>query len=225
MRKQNQVSRAAKRNGGPRLQRGDDRRRDSNLAIGPTHPPQLNGYQLKHALRMRFTASAAFSGAITWQNLLDTWLVATTTVAASQVFQAVKIRGIEIFAMGAIGVPTTVSVEFSGTGASLVGDQTIHVDTSMGIQPAHVRCKPNAKSLASMYQLSAANTAFTLNVPQGAVIDVDLTFKGQFALSTAAQNAVVAATAGAFYLRGLDGVAIGATALPPTVVGTASASI
>jgi len=185
-----------------------------------SHPGQLNGYQVTHSVKLRFAANAAFSGNITFQNLLDTWLLSTTAVAPFDVFSAVKVRKIEIWAIPILGLATTVTASFDGTVAGLVGDQAVHTDTSMGVQPAHIVCRPSMKSTASDYQISSVNSAFNLVVPTGAVVDVSLTFKQSFLIAPlAAQNASVGATVGAISLRGLDGLAVATTKFT-TVGGT-----
>jgi hypothetical protein len=90
----------------------------------------------------------------------------------------------------------------------------------MGVQPAHVLARPNARSLSSDYQLSSAASAFRLSCPSGSVVDVSLSFKGVFVTAIAAQNALVAANPGGIYLRGLDGVATAATILAPAMPST-----
>lgn len=192
--------------------RQTDRSKNESLS----HPPQLDGVNLRHSMRVRFTTSAALSQAnITVANLLDTYLVATTATAVSDVFQTVKVRQVEMWALPTIGAATTVSCEFGGTTVGILGDQIIHSDTSMGIQPAHVLARPSKRSLISDYQIRGGNTAFFLTCPAGTVIDVSLSFVGQFAVGAAATNAAVGATAGAFYLRGLDGLATATSQIPP----------
>jgi hypothetical protein len=175
-----------------------------------SHPPQINGLELRHGVTLRYrVAGTATSTAITFQNLLDTMLVATTATAGTDLFQAVRVRRVQIWACPALGSASSVSLEFAGVTAGLVGDQAVHTDTSMGIQPAHVSARPSTRSLASDFQLSSNATAFTLSCPAGSVVDVELSFRSQFAPSAnaTAQNALVAATAGVQYLRGLDGTA------------------
>jgi hypothetical protein len=146
-------------------------------------------------------------------------LVATTAIAGVQLFQAVRIRKVEMWAIPAQGgLPTSVSVEFSGVTAGIVGDQLIHTDTSMGVQPAHVSAVPSARSLASDYQVASSATAFQLTVTNAAsvVVDVHFTFRGQLGVAPGAvSQALVGATVGAQYLRGLDGLAIASTTLGP----------
>jgi hypothetical protein len=183
-----------------------------------SHPPQINGVQLTHSTTLRYRAIAA-AGAlnVTFQNLLDTLLVATTAIVGFDLFQAVKIRRVRVWGMPVIGAASSVSVEFGGVTAGIVGDQIVHTDTSMGVQPAHVDCRPSKKSLASDYQVNSAAVAFILSCPAGSVIDLELTFKSQFApaFNNAAQNALVGATAGGQYLRGMDGLAAAGTNFTP----------
>ena len=182
-----------------------------------SHPPALTGTELKHHVALRFTAvAAASSTSISWRNLLDTLLVATTATAGTNLFEFVKIRAIRVWGIGALGTPTTVIVRFSGASTGLVGDNEYHADTSMGIEPAMVYAKPAAKSLASNYQVSSVSEAFTITCPAGSVVDVLLSFRSQFsAVNATAAVALSGATAGQQYLRGLDGLAAGATNFVP----------
>jgi hypothetical protein len=185
-------------------------------------PPSISNYEVTHSTRLRFSSyNNAFDQAITFQNLLDTMLVAATAVVGYDLFQYVKIRGVEVWATNSLGsngnLPATVEVTYYGATAGIVGDVTVHTDTSMSIEPAHVMARPSPKSLASNFQVSSTAIAFKLNVPPNNVVDVLLTFKGQFITATAAQNALVGATAGRTYLRGLDGKAEAASQMAPVL--------
>ena len=120
-----------------------------------------------------------------------------------------------MWALPALGAYSSVSVEYSGGTVGISGDQQIHTDTSMGLQPAYVSAKPSRKALASNFQTSSTAVAFTLISSGACVVDVDLTFRGTFIAAVAASQALVGATAGAFYLRGLDGLAAATTAYTP----------
>jgi len=174
-----------------------------------SHPPQIDGIELRHGVTLRFRATAAFTNQqVSYQNLLDLLLVANTATAGTDLFQTVKIRRVRIWGMPAIGTATSVSVEFPGVATGLVGDQCIHTDTSMGVQPAHIDARPSRRSLASDYQVNSASIAIFLSGPAGSVVDLELSFRSQFgSQNTAVQNALVAATAGVQYVRGLDGLA------------------
>jgi len=168
---------------------------------------------------MRFTSTAAFNSQITYQNLLDTVLVAITAILGYDVFDAVRINSVELWSIAVQGTPVTAVLTFNGETVGAQGDLKLHTDTSMGVEPAHVKARPDPLTQAGQFQVSSGNVAFSLDIPSGTVIDVSMTLRqpiqGQ---ANAAQNALVGATVGAFYYRGLDGKANAATTLP--VVGT-----
>lgn len=198
--------------------RGSNRRGQGSRAA---HPPQIGNYGLTRDVRMRFVSNAAVNQAISFQNLLDTVLVATTTTAGTDLFNAVKVKSVECWSLPAIGTASTVSVTYDSFTAGAAGDQILHTDTSMGIEPAHVIAKPAPQSLAGLFQFSAATTAFLLECPTGTVVDVHMSLRNAImGAATAAQNALVGAAAGVIYFRGLDGKATATTLLPP--VGTAT---
>jgi hypothetical protein len=180
------------------------------------HPPPIRDYAITHERRLRFVTSSAFAGNITFQNLLDTLLVATTTIQGADLFSAVRLKFVEVWALPVLGNVSTVQVIYDGNAVGAVGDQRVHTDSSMGIEPAHVRARPGTRTTGAAFQESSTNIAFYLNVPTGSVVDVSLSFK-QNLLNGAviAQNALVGATAGAQYLRGLDGLAVATTKFPP----------
>lgn len=177
------------------------------------HPPALRNHSIKWSTRLRFTctqASTAFP--FTETNVMNTVLFAASAVAGFQVFTSARIKYIELWAMPAVGgVPQTVTVSYSGVG---VGDNFISSDTSMGIEPAHIKAKPRKLSLAALFFGDSANVLFALSTPANTVIDVGIEFVYQWTTATAATNALVGATPGAIYLRGLDGLAAAATIFP-----------
>jgi len=176
------------------------------------HPPQIDSYQVVHSQRLRFTAlSAVNSQAFTYQNLLDAMLVATSATVVYDLFELVRIKRIQVWAIASLGTPATVEVVFDTT----TGDRTIHSDTSLGVKPAYVSCRPSSKSLASFYQVSGAGAAFLLTVPIGAIIDIHCSFKTTGAAPVQAANAAVGATVGEFYFRSLDGLAVASSQFPP----------
>jgi hypothetical protein len=176
------------------------------------HPPPIQQYNVVHTAKLRFVTSAAFVGTITWQNLLDCLLIATSGTNVFDVFYAVKIKYIEIWNLPVVGGSSTVSITFDGTVLGVVGNQITHTDSSMGIEPAHLKVSPGKKTLASMFQLSQANAAFFLDIPTGTVIDAKLVYKSSTKGDVvAAMNVGAGLTTGALYWRGLDGVAVAAT--------------
>jgi hypothetical protein len=183
------------------------------------HPPQLPSYGITRDVRLRYQSLASQSVSITFQNLLDSILVAATTILGYDLFDAVRVNSIEVWAIAAVGTPATVTVVFSGETVGQAGDQKAHTDTSMGIEPAHVKARPDPLTQAGQFQASAANTAFLLEVPVNAIIDLSLTLRqpvlGQ---ANACQNALVGAAPGTVYYRGMDGKNVATTTFP--VVGT-----
>jgi len=179
------------------------------------HPPELKNHQVRWSQRLRFLCNTAIPNgvAITQANLMNTILFANTAILGSLAFTACRLKFVEIWAMPAVGgVPQTVTVTFNGAG---VGDDITHTDTSMGIEPAHVRAKPRQRSTVALFFGPSATTMFSLVLPANAIVDVGLEFINEWNIGTAATNALVGATAGALYLRGLDGVAIAGTTFPP----------
>lgn len=183
-----------------------------------SHPPQIESYGIVHSTVLRFiTNGAVAQTAITFENLLDLILVGTSATTVSDLFQQVKVRAVEMWAVPTVGTATTVQCEFRDQTAGFTGDAKIHSDTSMGVQPAHLRCRPAARSGSSLFQFSQATSAFTLTCPSGTVVDVHLTFRGLPNLNVNAQNASVATTTGAWYYRGLDGLSKANTVFTPVI--------
>jgi hypothetical protein len=192
----------------------------SPLAI---HPPQINGVELRHSVTLRFIVSTTVvRQSITFQNLLDTLLVATSATTGVDLFQAVRVRRVRIWGLPlaqgvAPGATSSVYLEFAGNITGIVGDQAYHTDTSLALNPAFVDAKPSASSLASDWQVATASTAFLLSVAVGGIVDVHLSFRSQFAPdgNSGAQAALTGATAGLQYIRGLDGLGAATSKFTP----------
>lgn len=192
------------------------RRNDQIIA----HPPTINP-QISHLVkRLRFTCTtAAVNKNIGYQNLADTIVIATSAVQAYEMFDALKVHAVEVWAAPAVGTTAQVAVQFVGATPADTGDGRTFSDNSMGIEPAHVLARPSPKSTTALWQAGTAigtnATAFQLTCPVGAVIDVTLSMRVvSTAGPTAAATALVGATAGEIYYRGLDGLAVAGTTLP-----------
>jgi hypothetical protein len=206
--------------------------RESRLTISDIqshHPPQLNRVNVTHSARLRFLVKAtADSQDISFLNLCNTMLVATSAVAGSLLFQFVKLNKVEIWsATGqigvALGIPNTISVSFPSLTSGSDGNNMIHSDTSMSVYPAHVQARPSPNSLASKWQNSTdTGIAFNFVAPANSVIDVTLSLKNQFGFGVAASTALVAATPGATYYRGLDGLAKAGTNFPVQMIAASA---
>jgi len=186
------------------------------------HPPPIRSYGLTREVRLRFVSSSAFLGVITFQNLLDMILVGTFATTLCDLFSAVRVNLVELWSLPAVGGANTVTLIYSGAVVGASGDQKTHTDTSMGIEPAHVKARPDRLTQAGQFQPSSGDTAFALNVPTGTVVDVSCMLRNPIdaAAPVASQNPGVAITTGLLYYRGLDGKAVATTQLP--VVGALS---
>jgi len=185
------------------------------------HPKQINGYEVRHAKTLRNICKTAFSGNITFQNLLDQILFTATAVFDFDIFFSVKVKKVSVWALPAIGNTSTVTVIFDGTTAGSQGDRSIHTDNSMGLEPAYVTASPPKNTLASKFQSSSAANAFFLECPVGAIVDVDLEFHSDtLGVSVASQNNSVGATVGIIAFRGIDGAALAGSSftVPSTLV-------
>ncbi len=166
---------------------------------------------------------------VTFANLLDSWMVATSATTGFQLFDFIKIKRVTIratsnpgFAGAAAlaGPAVTVEVAFPGLVAGANGSGKRVSDSAMGVNSmAMVSATPGPDSLAGKWQPSSNDIAFTLrsidfqgNPTVGAVIDVDVALKNEPDVSpVAVSSPVAAAVAGNFYYRGIDGGAVGGT--------------
>lgn len=196
-------------------------------------PLATNTIGVAQTRRMRFASTAAVSSGaalvsigVSYQNLLDTILVATTATQLYQLFQAVRIRAVSVWAPlpiqgtnNARGVATAV-VAFQPNPTSSVddGDNAVHEDTSAGMRPAYVCARPAPRSGAALWNASGTETAFSVTCSPGAIIEVHADYRNQLGLiaSVGAAQSGSGAIAGRLYLRGLDGLAAATTAWPPT---------
>jgi hypothetical protein len=206
------------RGGGTRVRKSRPApRKGRNGQMVISHPPPIQP-QLKHRQRMRFSVGTALTlEPILFADLLDTILFAATATAGYDVYDQVRINSVEMWAAPVIGGTAQVLCQFDGQNLGAIGDGKIHSDSSMGIQPAHIVARPEKDSQCAQWQFSAGGAqAFSLTAPVGAIVDVDLSFRTvQSIAPVAAQNALVGATVGELYYRGLDGVAIATTKLTP----------
>jgi hypothetical protein len=167
---------------------------------------------------MRFQCNTAGTLTVSFTDLLDCLLVATTATQVFQQYDFVRVRSVEVWcASTTLGVPITVGVQFNGGSSNgLVGDGRMVSDTVMGSEPAHVRLRPDRRSQAGMWNTNnATSSAFTVVTPTNALIDVECDYMNVISAPTLAQNVAVGATIGQFYYRGLDAVAFATTKYSP----------
>lgn len=153
---------------------------------------------------------------MTFADLLDLFLVATSATAVFDIFDAVRVKAVEIWAASvSFGAPLSISLEFNGANtAGLTGNAKAYSDTVMSTEPAHLLCKPGKGTASGMWNESSSNVAWSMTVPVNAIIDVHLAFRNLVSPPQGAQNVAVGATTGQFYYRGLDGVAVAGTKFP-----------
>jgi hypothetical protein len=202
--------------------------------LNPHRLPQLTD-QLQTGFTFRYITTGIGSSAsttITFQNLLDSWCVATSATSAKQLFDFIKIKRVTVravsnpgFAGGTtglafLGTSATVGIEFPGlvAGTNAGGKQA--VNTAMGTSDvAMVSLCPDRMSAAAFWQGSSGNVAFVVrcvdwqgNPIVGAVIDVHVSLKNSADVQPAAvASALSGAVAGEYYFRGIDGAAVAAT--------------
>jgi len=182
------------------------------IQVAYTHPPMVNP-QIDHHARLRFTCTTAGIQNITFYNLLDAIFVATAAAVGYQLFDFVRVRFVEIWAVPTSNA-TTVAVSFPGASGAVAGDGRVLSDTSIGLEPAHVFAKPSKVSGAGLWQPPTAMVAFALTTPVGAVVDVGLSYRTVESAPVAIGAVPVGAAPGQVYYRGLDGLASAATKFP-----------
>jgi hypothetical protein len=213
MMKRNNGRRHKGRNGGPR----GPPRGAMDVLVHTTRPPPIKP-QMTHRQRMRFQCTTSGTQVVNFADIMDMLLVATSATAVYDVYDVCRVNLVEVWCASASGgVPVTVSVQFNGANSvGQAGDGRIIADTVMGNEPAHVRARPDRRSIAGQWGGSASGVAaFTVVTPTGSIIDVDVSYRNTVAAPALAQVVAVGATVGQFYYRGLDGVATATTKYPP----------
>jgi len=184
-------------------------------------PPQFQPtIGFSHKFRFQSGTNAGTT-AITRAQLLNLIQVATSAVTTVRPFQAVRLKKIEMWTNpGVLGSPpTTVSVEWIGENSP----STVHSDTSMGVQAAHVLSRPPASSSNRWWSLSGQQETDNLMVlifPADTIVDVSVQVRMVEQENPTAGDVPVGASLGKLYGNYLDGLAsgllapIGFTALP-----------
>jgi len=188
--------------------------------------------QLSTGITLRFITTAIGATSVvgvTFNNLLDAWMVATGATTAFQLFDFVKVRRVTIRAVQPTvstggGATTytgaTVGVEFLGlvTGSNAGGKSAS--DSALGSsRVAMVSLRPDKLSGASFWQTSNNNVAFVVrcsdaggNIIPGAIVDVELSYKnGPNVSPVAIASAIAGGVAGNLYFGGIDGGRLAAT--------------
>jgi len=201
------------------------RRARSEMSLGgigrsPRNPPMFRS-NLIFSHKFRFSASAAFSAGISAPDVIACCGGIATTVAAITCWaNSVRLKRIAVWAApSTLGASATVSVNWIGNQNT---PNTEVSDTSLSTaQNAHVSCVPPANSIASFWMNTAsADLLFTLVVPQGGIVDLDLEIV--LADQNSPPDVVVVATAviGRTYYLALDQATAGTHVLVPVSLAT-----
>jgi hypothetical protein len=180
----------------------------------------LKNFELHQTMRLRFqNATSATASSITFRALCDLLIVAVNATTGYQVWDFVRVVKVEMWAITSSTAVTTIGVDFGDPVVGVQADGGSFENCSVGSgQPAHLKCRPNPKSQSAQFQASAANTAFHIRTSGGSdstIVEVTLECKNSSVLNpTAATVALVGATTGEFYFRGLDGLALASTNWP-----------
>jgi len=181
-----------------------------------SNPGQLNSVGLPYSGTRRFVATGTVTLAIAFNNLLDSFLIATTATAGFQLFDMIKINYVEMWGYSPSGT-TTLSVSYVGKALGATGDGIIHEATSIGAFPCHLKAVPSKMCTAADYQPYTTNAAFNMYCPAATVVDVNFSFKNAMegGAPQAVAQALVGAQPGNVYYRGIDGQPLASTKFTP----------
>ena len=158
------------------------------------------------SMSLDFVVNATTTQTISWRQLLDTVLMATSSTVGADMFYSARLHYIDVWTPPStyvqLGAP---SIAFDSPSQ---GDQKVY-NIPVGPQGGYCRCKPSLTTLNGLtWQSSSSVTCFTLNsFSVGTYLRLSVTFRARQGSAVAAQNALSGAVAGALYLRGLDGQA------------------
>jgi hypothetical protein len=206
-----------------RAQRGKFENRAEGRAVTIPRPPTFDP-TLTHQGRFRYLVNTSVAQPISYQNLMDTQVIAISAVAGVQMYDCVRVKRVEIWAASSGGA-VTCSIQFLGKSTGFQGDQKAYTDTALAVgEPLHVVAKPSKWAQAAQFQTSSTATAFYITCPSGACVDLVLEFRNNYDASPTVglTNGIVGASAGDMYYRGFDGLAIASTKfVPQGVIGIA----
>jgi hypothetical protein len=199
------------------------KRTGNNVSMSLYHPKQISMVP-KGTMCLRFQTSANSARyQFTVQNILDSLLFATSATVGYNLMQAIKVRYIEMWGIASAGTINNISIQYDLVGSSGDTPGKVYTDTTLGTtEPSHLKVSPPAGSAAHQWQTNNNESFFILGVFSNTVIDICFDYVLPSALSVQEQNALVGATAGTIYSRGLDGLATAATSFP-MVLGTYAA--
>ncbi len=170
------------------------------------HPLQITtSMRLHHVFRYRNTG-ATTPISVSFDDLLEQWEVAITSTQMARLFNAVRVRKVEIWSpMASDLVPVTCTLDWAGTTIGASGNNLKVSDTSMGSNmPAHISARAPPTALAADWQATGGGTAFTIATPSNSIIDLHVSYGVIDDGTAAGGTAAVGATVGANYFRPLN---------------------
>ncbi len=197
-------------------------RKEALVADGKTvatipNPGGLQAYgTIQCPMKLKFTCTTATTSTITWANILDTVVVATTSTQLADVFYSARLKAVRIWTPPMAGNNAyQATIAFDSPSQ---GDQRVWV-VSSGPTGGYCECKPSKNSInGKMWEDSSSVGVFTVNsMPVGTLIELDLVFRSRLGPGSAALAAQAGSglTAGTIYLRGMDGLAAASTKFYP----------
>jgi hypothetical protein len=204
-------------------QKKNQKKQNMNNILALSHPKPIQ-MTLKGLQTLRFNTHNLAPGLANFNasSLFNSLLMAATATSGYLLFQSIKIKYIEVWSVTtstssvSFGAASTVSVAYTLSGNS--GDTPVFTksDTTLGTaELAHVKFAPPKGSAAALWQSYEAVPFFSIAAPNDSIIDVCFEYVLQAgATNQAAAAALVAATPGVIYGRGLDGAAVGGTSYP-----------
>lgn len=174
----------------------------------PNFPPPLDVVSTRTAV-LRFEATAAYTGQVTFSDLLDLSCQAATAASAYRKWDAVRLRKIYLWCTTAtLGTNTKILFYPQGNTFGGSGPGKARVGESMGTaKPAKVMYKWKTSMQTGQWQsVSSTGRAFFMNIPLGTVIDLHLNYtEAQDNANAVAVTApVIGATIGVNYIRALS---------------------
>ena len=170
------------------------------------------------SMKLKFNVGTASTSTITWANIMDTIVFATSSTTLYDLFYSARLHSVELWLPPAVaGVATSAQASIAFDSPSQ-GDQRLWVCYA-GPNGGYLKAKPSAHSLNGLtWQNSSSVGAFTVNnLPIGALVQLNITFRTRMGSGSAvaAAQAGSGLTTGTVYFRGMDGLAIASTKFPP----------
>jgi hypothetical protein len=187
--------------------------------------------QLRVTQILRFSSKIGGKLSVTYQNILDAWLLCVSATSGFDLFDLVKINSVVVEVMAAdANAVTSAKLAFPGKAvAGLFGDGTQYEAAGIGAtKPAKCFARPSKNSTVGQFQTSSSNVAFVIEGTSAGssnpqmLVEVSCEFRNSSEL-VPTPTAVTPATGapGELYFRGLDGQNVATTQWPsllsPTV--------